>query len=160
MEFFKEMALESTSWKPPMCLRYGDYTFILLPYEEDVQTLLDHMNSIQPSIQFTMEKVQDNKLPFLDVLVTRREQGFRSSLYRKHTFTGQYLNFNSYHPYMVMKGIVCCLQHRTKSLCSDTDEFQEDIISLRHNLHCNNNPEDIALAPENLDMRIEDNIRN
>ena len=92
-----------------MWLRYVDDTFILWPHQEDVQVILDHMNSIQPSIQFTMEKEQDNKLRFLDVLVTRVEQGFRSSVYCKPTFTGQYLNFNFHHPHTVKKGIVHCL---------------------------------------------------
>ena len=87
---------------------------------KNVQTLLDHVNSIRPSKQFTMEKEQDNKLPFLDVLVTCTEQGFRSSVYCKPTFTGQYLNFNSHHPYTVKKGIVRCLQHRAKTINSVT----------------------------------------
>ena len=95
MEYFEEMALGSTSLKPSMWLRYIDDTFILWPHQEDVQTLLDHGNSIQPFIQFTKEKEQDNKLPLLDVLLTCTEQGFRSSVYCKPTFTGQYLNFNS-----------------------------------------------------------------
>ena len=75
-------------------------------------------------MQFTMEKEQNNKLPFLDVLVT--EQGFKSSVYLKPTFTGQYFNFNSHHPYTVKKGIVRCLQHRAKTISSDTDEYQEN----------------------------------
>ena len=103
-----------------------------------------------------MEKEQDNKLPFLDVLVTRTEQGFRSSVYCKPTFTRQYLNFNSHHPYTVKKGIVCCLQHRAKTISSDTDAYQEEIISLRHNLHRNNYPERITSASRNLDMSLED----
>ena len=70
MEYFEEMAFGSTSLKPSMWLRYIDDTFILWPHQEDVQTLLDPVNSIRPSIQFTVEKEQDNKLPFLDVLVT------------------------------------------------------------------------------------------
>ena len=142
-----------------MWLRYVDDTFILWPHQEDVQILLDHMNSIQPSIQFTMEKEQDNKLPFLDVLVTRTKQGFRSSVYRKPTFTGQYLNFNSHHPYTVKKGIVRCLQHRGKTISSDTDAYQEEMTCLRHNLHRNNYPECITSAPRNLDWRIGDNTR-
>ena len=77
MEYFEEIALGSTSLKPSMWLRYVEDTFILWPHQEDVQTLLDHVNSIRPSIQFSVEKEQDNKLPFLDVLVTRTEQGFR-----------------------------------------------------------------------------------
>ena len=106
-----------------------------------------------------MEKEQYNKLPFLDVLVTRTEQGFRSSVYRKPTFTGQYLNFNSHHPYTVKKGIVRCLQHQAKIISSDTDAYQEEMISLRHNLHCNNYPERMTSTPRNLDRRMEDNIQ-
>ena len=106
-----------------------------------------------------MEKEQDNKLTFLDVSVTRTEQGFWSSVYCKPTFTGQYLNFNSHHPYTVKKGIVRCLQLRAKTISRDTDAYQEKMMSLRHNLHHNNYSERITLAPRNLDRRIEDNTR-
>ena len=106
-----------------------------------------------------MEKEQDNKLPFLNVLVTRTEQGCRSSVYRKPTFTRQYHNFNSHHPYTEKKGIVRCLQHWAKTISSHTDAYQEETISLRHNLNCNNYPEHITSAPKNLDRRIEDNNR-
>ena len=75
-----------------------------------------------------MKKEQDNKLSFLDVFVTHTEQGFRSSEYCKPTFTGQYHNFNSYYPYNVKKGIVCCLQHRAKAISSDTDAYLEEMI--------------------------------
>ena len=153
------MALGCTSLKPSIWLRHVDDTFILWPHQEDVQTLLDHVNSIRPSIQFTMKKEQDNKLPFLVVLVTRTEQGFRSSVYRKPTLTGQYLNFNSHHPYTIKKGIVRCLQHRSKTISSDTDAHQEEMISLRHNHHRNNYPERITSAPRNLARRIEVNTR-
>ena len=97
------------------------------------------------------------ELLFLDVSVTRTEQGFRSSVYRKPTFTGQYLNFNSHRPYTVKKGIVRCLQHRAKTISSDTDAYPEEMISLRHNLHCNNYPERITSAPRNLDRTMKDN---
>ena len=106
-----------------------------------------------------MEEEQDNKLPLLDVLVTCTQQGFSSSVYRKPTFTGKYLNFNSHHPYTVKKEIVRCLQHRAKTISSDTDAYQEEMISLRHNLHRNNYPERITSAPKNLDRRVEDNTR-
>ena len=159
MEYFEEMALGSTSLKPSIWLRYGDDTFILWPHQENVQILLDHVNSIRPTIQFTMEKEQDNKLPFLDVLVTCTEQGFRSSVYCKPTFTRQYFNFNSHHPYTVKKGIVYCLQHRAKTISSDTDAYQEEMISLRNNLHRNNYPERITSAPRNLDTYIPKQMR-
>ena len=159
MEYFEEMALGSTSLKPSMWLRYVDDTFILWPHQEYVQILLDHVNSIRPFIQFTMEKEQDNKLLFLDVLVTSTVQRFRSSVYHKPPYTGQYLNFNFHHPYTVKKGIIRCLQHRAKTISSHTDTYQEEIISLRHNIHRNNYSEHITSAPRNLDRRIEDNTR-
>ena len=137
-----------------MWLRYVDDTFILWSHQEDIQILLDHVKSIRPFIQLTLEKEQDNKLPFLDLLVTRTEQGFRASVYRKPTFTGQYHNFNCHHPYTIKKGIVRCLQHR-----ANTDAYQEEMISLKHNLHRNNHPERIKSAPRNIDWRIVDNTR-
>ena len=51
------------------------------------------------------------------------------------------------------------LQHRAKAISSDTDAYQEDMSSLRHNLHRNNNQEWITSAPRNLDRRIEDDTR-
>ena len=101
-----------------------------------------------------MEKEQDNYFPFLDVLVTRTEQGFGSSVYRKPAFTGQYLNFNSYHLCKAKKEIVRCLQHWAKALSSDTDAYQEEMTSLRHNLHRNDYAERITS-----DRGIENNTR-
>ena len=90
MEYFEEMALGSTSLKLSMWFKYVDDIFILWPHQEDIQTLLDHMKSIRPFIQFTMEKEQDTELSFLDVLMTCKEQGFRSSVYWKPTFIRKY----------------------------------------------------------------------
>ena len=54
MKYFEEMALGSTSLKPNVAM------FILWPHQEDVQALLDHVNSIQPSTLFTMKKCINN----------------------------------------------------------------------------------------------------
>ena len=81
-----------------------------------------------------------NKLPFLKVLVTRKEQGFRSAVYRKPTFTGHHLNFNSYNPYNMKKAMVCCLQHQAKAINRDSDAYKEEMICLSHQLHRYNQP--------------------
>ena len=67
--------------------------------------------------------------------------------------------YRIYHPYTVKKGIGRCLQHRAKTISSDTDAYQEEMISLRHNLHRNNDPEFIISAQRNVDRRMEDNTR-
>ena len=155
MEYFEEMALGSIPLNPLMWLRYIDDTFILWPHQEDVQILMNHVNSIRPSIQFTMEKEQDNKLSFLDVLITHTEHGFCTSVYHKPTFTGHYLNFHSHHPYNVKKGIVCCLQHRAKAISSD-EVYQKEMDSLKETLYQNNYPESITSATINLDHKTEE----
>ena len=125
MDYFEEMALESISLKPTIWLRYWDDTLILWPHQEDVQILLDHVNSIRPSIQFTMQKESNNTLTFLDVLVEvkylKQSKEFKTSVYRKPTFTGQYLNFYSHHPYSVKKGFVSCSQHWAKVMWRPRD---------------------------------------
>ena len=129
-------------------LRYVDDTFILWPHQEDVQILLDHMNSIRPSIQFTTEKESNNTLPFLDFLISRTEEGFKISVYRKPTFTGQYLNFNSHHPYSIKKGIVRCLQHRAKVTSGDPETSDKELASISSTLQRNNYPEYMAAPPQ------------
>ena len=154
IEYFEEMALGSTSWKPSMWLIWHIHCLVSSGRCSDITW----SRELNPTI-YTVHYGVGARQPFLDVLVTHTEQGFRLSVYRKPTFIGQYLNFNSHHPYTVKKGIVLCLQHRTKTISSDTDAYQEEKISLGHNLHRNNYPERITSAPRNLDRRIEDNNR-
>ena len=52
-----------------------------------------------------MEKEVNNKLAFLDVCVERNNRTLATSVYRKHSHTGQYLNFNSKHPKHVKIGV-------------------------------------------------------
>ena len=140
MEYFEEMALESISLKPTIWLRYIHNTFIIWPLQKDVQILLDDVNSIKHSIQFTIEKESNNTLPFLDVPISRTEQGFKTSVYCKPKFIRQYLNFNSHHPYSVKKGIVCCLQHQAKVISGDPETLDKEFVSISTTLQHNNYP--------------------
>ena len=154
MEYLEEMALRSTFLKPSMWPRYVDDTFLLWPHQVDVQALMNHVNSIHPSIQFIMEKEQDNKLSFLDVL-TCIDQGFSTSMYRKPTFMRQYLNFNSHYPYNIKKVIIHWLQHQAKAISSN-EVYQKEMDRLRDILHQNNYPKRIISASRNLDHKTED----
>ena len=59
---------------------------------EDVDDFLQHLNSQQLSIRFTMETEKDNKLAFLDTTILREPDGrLTTSVYRKPTHTDQYL---------------------------------------------------------------------
>ena len=45
-----------------------------------------------------MEDENNGELPFLDVLVERRDSSFLTSVHRKRTFTGLYLSWHSFAP--------------------------------------------------------------
>ena len=69
MEEFEVKAINTTP-TPHLWLRYVDDTFVIQQAEHSHQ-LLQHLNSQDPHIQFTMEDPnQDGTLPFLDTLVS------------------------------------------------------------------------------------------
>ncbi|XP_023710176.1 uncharacterized protein LOC111865964 [Cryptotermes secundus] len=63
MEHFEKLALDSAPYKPSLWLRYVDDTFVVWPHgPERLQTFFDHLNSLRPSICFTMETESNNAI--------------------------------------------------------------------------------------------------
>ena len=93
MECSEEMILEFISLKPTIWLSRWHLHTLATPGRCSDSSRPCELN--KPSILFTMEKESNNALPFLNVLKSWTEQGFKTSVYRKPTFPGQYLNFNS-----------------------------------------------------------------
>ena len=80
--------------------------------------MFDAFNRLHPSISFTMEVEQDGCLPFLDVSVQRAETNFVTSLFRKSTFTAQYINYLSHCTRRRKINLIKTLCHRAVSICS------------------------------------------
>ena len=58
-----------------------------------------HLNSIESSIQFTLETESDGQLAFLYVLIScNSDRSMDTTDYRKPTHTNKYLDFSSHHP--------------------------------------------------------------
>jgi hypothetical protein len=65
----------------------------------EIDILLQHLNSIEPSIQFTVEREIIGHLAFLDLDVDRTVKGkLETDIYHKPTHTDKYLSYNSHHP--------------------------------------------------------------
>ena len=65
------------------------------------------------------QKAGNTKVPFLNVLLTREDDGFIStSVFRKATHTDQYLAYESYHPTAYKKAVVRTLMCRAETLSS------------------------------------------
>jgi hypothetical protein len=56
MEHFEKLVLDSAQYKPSLWLWYVDDTSVIWPHgSEQLQNLFNHLNSLRPSFQFTME---------------------------------------------------------------------------------------------------------
>ena len=93
----------------------------------EAERLLSHLNSVEPSIQFTLEREKDRHFPFLDLNVSRGVQGnLETSVYRKSTHTNKYLAFNSHHPVCRKKTVAKTLLKRVEYLPSSLDSKAEE----------------------------------
>ena len=95
---YYEEKLFSQTQKPPTYFRYVDDTFAIFDHEAEVDEFLTKLNCLHPSLKFTFEKEKGKCLPFLDVYVEGTDVGLETSVYRKPTFTGQYLRWESFSP--------------------------------------------------------------
>ncbi|XP_064469880.1 uncharacterized protein LOC135384612 [Ornithodoros turicata] len=117
MECIEERALQSSPNHPKVFLRNVDDCFCILK-KSDVDAFLTHVNSVEPSTQFTVERETDNRLPFLDVLVTRHENNLEFTVYRKLTHTGRHLPSDFNHPSCHKAAVVSFLLSWARNICS------------------------------------------
>jgi hypothetical protein len=67
--------------------------------KDKTDDILLTINNSTKNIKFTKEEEHDNKLTFLDVLITKTDNGtLTTQVYCKKTHTDQILNYNSNHP--------------------------------------------------------------
>ena len=121
--------------------RYMDDTFVLFSSNDHVKKFHKYLNSRHENMTFTYEVEQNNCLPFLDVLVTREEETFSTSLYRKPTFSGLYTNFYSYICDKYKKGLIFSLLFRIFTFAIDSNKFQSEVKFLKDIFRKNSYPE-------------------
>ena len=86
MEDFEGTALVTCDLPPKLWLRYVDDTFVVWQHGENhLGEFLEHLNELHTRIDFTMGEEVRGKLPFLDVLVERKDNRLTTDIYRKPT---------------------------------------------------------------------------
>lgn len=91
-----EKKMEEECLMPRIWMRYVDDIFAIVDKEE-LENLNNCINKIHKNIEFTVEIEEDGKLPFLDILVTRRSGKIGFNIYRKTTSTQRFIPANSNH---------------------------------------------------------------
>ena len=116
-------------------MRYIDDGFITWPKRLNLQHFIDALNSLHPSIKFTIERGEEGIinglrvqiLNFLDVLLILHLSGkIETDIYYKPTNSHDYLSYDSHHPEHTKKNIVYGLAKRIVEFVSnyDTEEIR------------------------------------
>ena len=123
-----ETAISSNISIPTVHIRYVDDCLEVFEKNEGkLQSYVGFLNSIHPNITFTYETEENGCLPFLDVLLTRQEEGdIRTSVYRKPTHTNAYVHQRSNQSIRVKKGMIKGQLLRAKRVCKDSASWRTE----------------------------------
>ena len=131
LEYFEQKALSTSSHPQVMTPVCGWH--LCHPKGRKLTKLLQHINSVDPAIQFIVEyNKEDGTIPFLDTIVKPENDGKLSiTVYRKPTHMDQYLQWDSHHHLSAKYSIISTLTHRAKTVCSNPDLLQKEMEPLR-----------------------------
>ena len=114
-----------------MYRRYVDDIFAICNDHNHVQHFHEKLLQLHPRIHFTVELEENNAIPFLDVLLVRREDGSLSrGVYRKRTWMGQYLHFKSFAPIKQKRCLVRTLFNRIRRIATfERVKMEEELLT-------------------------------
>ena len=110
--------------------RYVDDTISYIK-EESIEYILSKLNGYHDNIEFTYEIENDSKLPFLDVLVIRKDYEVETKVYRKSTNNDIYLHWHSFSPTTWKRGTLQTFVSRAFRVCSNDKHLENEIKYLK-----------------------------
>ena len=133
---FEDIRLENypSHFKPIVYRQFVDDTFLLFQSKDHVEKFRNYLNKQHENIKFTLEIEKNGSLSFLDVKISRENNKFVTSVYRKPTFTGVFTNFESFIPDIYKRGLIETLLHRSFRLCENFrqyENFRREIATLK-----------------------------
>ena len=102
-----------------------------MPNAESATDFLQVLNSVHPSLSFTMELEHEGSIPFLGSLITRCGNTLKTEVYRKPTDTGLLHHFQSHVDNRYKKGLVNMMIDRAYRLSSTEEAFAKECNKLR-----------------------------
>ena len=116
-------------------MRYVDDTLVLIK-PEDIQKVLDKLNSFDKNLRFTHDPFSDGDTHFLDIRIRENT----TDIYYKDTHTGQYTHFSSYSPWRFKVAWIKALYSRAEKICSNKELSQGQIKRIREFMSWNGFP--------------------
>ena len=142
MSFHEKNWLENCplDFKPTYYRRYVDDIFVLCKDEDQLKKNKNYLNQQHPNISFTSDVEKEGVMSFRDYNISRENNNFVTSVYRKPTFTGVYSHFESLIPASYKIGLILTLLHRIYCICSSYKLFHIEVEKLTEILKKNMYP--------------------
>lgn len=122
-------------------VRKADDTFMEWTHSiEQLHQFHTFLNTLHPTIKWTMEIEENNQIPFLDVLVLRQNNQIQTTVYRKPSASDRYTHFTSAQAWREKISTIQSLYNRALTYCSTPELFQAEIQHLHHALTTNGYP--------------------
>ena len=126
MESLEKDHYEGIMGKGSVWWRYVDDVIVVVPEAMDIDRKLQEINNVNGDIQFTVEMEKEKKLPFLDKLIWRREDGVKFSVYRKPTNRDDFIHYLSAHSKKIKSGVLIGFYLRAYRICSQ-EKLEEEL---------------------------------
>ena len=121
------------------CLNTGYVSFVLCSViliikhlldlkDSDIDNVLSKLIGSHPSLNFTVDKLDDGVVNHLDLKIIDNE----TDIYHKDTHTGQYMHFASYTPWNIKTAWIRALCYRATEICINQkllDDQMKKILS-------------------------------
>lgn len=120
---------------PLLYQRYSDDILIISHSADNFQSFLLYMKSCfsDTKITFTHETESDNKLPYLDILISRNSfnSHYLTSVYRKPTHANIYIHPFSLVPSQYYSNLLYTFRHREYSICNNLTSLRNEFKFLK-----------------------------
>ena len=145
-EPFSSILLENcpANFKPIVYKRFVDDTFLLFQTKDNVEKFKNYLNKQHKNRKYTSKIEENGSLSVLNITITRENNKFVTSVYRKLTFNGVFTNFESFVPEIHKRGLIETLPHRSFRLCSSYENFHWEIETLKSIFKHNNYPQNFV----------------
>ena len=116
--------------------RYVGDIISLINSESDAK-FYEFLNKQHPNIKFTFEKLQNNRISFLDILIKNNGENFSTTIFCKTTAIGLFTSYLSFTPLSYKIGLVKTLIHRAFKICSKWCLFHDEVNNINKYLEKN-----------------------
>lgn len=143
MHKLEQSALQNAEIRPDIYARYIDDTIGVWTHShQELQRFLNYMNSVHPSIKFTMDDSHSTgSISYLDTLISIGSDGkYSTELFIKPNHSGIVIHYSSSQPMVTKKSVIRNEFKRAQKLSSDEQATARSCNKIQNIFECNGYP--------------------